>query len=1800
MEKKLKQIFLFALLSLIVISPRAYALENDTGPVEEKLELSSDLVLDEKEIVEDLEVYDGPRNPNFNRQESLSSGSSNKGLMVDPFSPDTEVKEEFSRQFSNFLPRKFDLRSQNRTTPVKDQGPNGSCWAFASYGSAESVLLPREFTDFSEKNMRNTHGYDWRPDQGGTHQVAAAYLARWSGPILERDEPYSPYDFRSPSGLRPVKELDEALYIPDTANGNNQAHLKRALMNYGASYTTVGANEYYTNKYIGSHYMPPNAGGYADHAVTIIGWDDDYPASNFKFRPPANGAWIVKNSWGSYWGNLNGYYYVSYYDKFIGRSNCVFSLKNKDRNKEIWQYDYLGMTSTIGNGRTAWFSNIFGPVQRDSEITEIGVFVPSAGMSYEVYVNTGFGSGSGFNNRKKVASGNFTYAGYQTVKFPGQRIARGSYFAPIVKFTSNGNYYPIPIEQPIRGYSSRASAQANQSFISYDGNYWMDLTSQRYNSNVSLKAFTRPVGSSPAPDVDPRPNPDPRPDPEPRPDPRPSLIKIESINFVTKTLELVPGDERTLTPSVLPANATNKRLNFTVSDPSVASVRDGRLKALNPGKARIEAISTDGSNKRAGFDLIVKDLNQGPKISYISLTPNNNSIGIGESYQLKATINPANAYNKDLVYESENPAIASVDKSGRVKGLKVGKTTIIAKAQDGSGKSQRAYVSVSQKSDPRQIKINSSINESGRRKLEVNAKDTLGRNLRYVRLRIEVKTPSGRLISKNLYTNYYGNASYDLSSSNFKEPGLYTVKIDASGTGYTGAKDELSFTVEDTRPSFDTNLSLSNDKIYNDGQISIDIACKNGAYAVSYADVDLTIELANGKVHKNTGRTNYYGKLTYTYKPEYEDGGVYKVKVKANKNGYKDSLAETSFTVEEKPSPYKLNLKLNKDKDSYKIGDRAVVDIGIENGLGQKMARQAVKVRVTGPNNFSYALTKYTNYYGQTQVFITPTNNMEPGAYKLIAEVDVNGYKGDIKEVDLNFLSEDEEENLPVEEKIFQKLETDEAEDLIEKNKDSDDFVILDVRTKAEYDESHIEGAINDDFYADGHKDFLKGLDKSKSYLVYCRTQNRSYKSAKIMEELGFGKIYWMNGGMTQWLKEGRPSIFPDFDKALDLDLKLDKVSYEPGSDISLDLISKDLDQNRVGEVKLGLMLYRNGKLISKEEAASDTNGESVFTLTAPEEAGHYDIKVLGKKQSYKSFEGYTSFKVGEEKSRLPYDQAGEKGYFGHLSQNDYEYKVLKENYGKNILQYKVKDRYMEDKKLYDLIDPNKKTVLVFGYPGCGPCVDMWEDMNKMDHKDYNFILVVTSVEDDGQKTVDFVDDVVREKGLSNLKDRIYYDASDKVWSSRLGLITTPNTLVLDEGGSLVNIGGKLGREDLLKIVAYDLGLDKEEDQGPKASLSLDLDKEKIGLGETVRMTARAKDPDSKDIYRARIRYRIEFPNGEFETGVYDRIANSLGTTVLSFTSDESSPDGEYTITAELIGSGYECPIAKKTFVVEKQKPTGVLLDLSTDKESYTPGEIIKMTLKAKTEDGRPQAYQPLRFSLTFPDGKTYNYDRQTDRYGQALLTYTTVAQSPQGSYTIKARMQSGEEAEVGFSLGASDKDPYEPNDPYKPDEPQGFLSFDERDKRGDFSHIRSNDLYSKLRSVYGSDLSSYSLSSMSGSSIRIGQIMDGSRPTVIALGYPSCGGCQSSWRQIGPMNKSSFNFIEAMTTNNPSEISTTLSRLGLGYMENDFYYNGRNLFNLINSNYVPVLLYLDKEGKLVNVSYFNSTSEMLSIVRSI
>jgi C1A family cysteine protease len=385
-------------------------------------------------------------------------------------------------------PASYDLRTLGGVTPVRDQGSCGSCWTFGTYGSLESWVKERETAlDFSENNLKNYHGFDWGPCDGGNEDMSTAYLTRRSGPVSEADDPYHDWDDRPSPGGPPQK------YVEDVWRFSDSTGIKNAIMTQGALSTSMYMDGAYYNSGTYTYYY--SGTNVVNHGVTVIGWDDDKAVPG----APGNGAWIIKNSWGTSFGQA-GYFYVSYYDSRAVKEAAAFidAVPVTDY-VTIYQYDPLGQTSAVGySGQTAWGANIFTPSQ-NGYLGAIGTTFLSNNTSYEISVYDNFGSGQFSSQLGSTVTGTATYAGYYTIPLPALvPLISGNSFGVVVKYTTPGNNYPVPVEEPFSDYSSAATASAGQSYISSSGITFTDITSYFANTNINIKALTVPLYTVPS------------------------------------------------------------------------------------------------------------------------------------------------------------------------------------------------------------------------------------------------------------------------------------------------------------------------------------------------------------------------------------------------------------------------------------------------------------------------------------------------------------------------------------------------------------------------------------------------------------------------------------------------------------------------------------------------------------------------------------------------------------------------------------------------------------------------------------------------------------------------------------------------------------------------------------------------------------------------------------------------------------------------------------------------------------------------------------------------------------------------------------------------------------------------------------------------------------------------------------------------------------------------------------------------------------------------------------------------------
>jgi C1A family cysteine protease len=429
-----------------------------------------------------------------------------------------DLTEETADIQANGLPATYDLRALGRVTGVRDQGSCGSCWAFATYGSLESYLLPSQTWDFSEQNMLNSNLWDPGHCDGGNANMAMAYLSRWAGPVNERADPYSISTLLSPPNLKVRKHVQDMYFIPGISASGDNKNIKTAIMNYGGVYSLMYMNEKAPSLYnsaTASYYldfgyvMSQDSWLFPNHAVTLVGWDDTYGRNKFATPAPGDGAYIAKNSWGTGFGQ-NGYFYISYYDFLIGETNVVFTAEPLKDYRHEYQWDELGMVGALGLAKvdeygvpyysdTAYFGNVFTAVDRE-EVASVSFYTTTENTAYtaSIYTNPSDNGPVSGTGPQVTKSGSFEFAGYHTVKFDTTvPVTSGQKFSVVVQVTSTSGYpYLVPAEFAWPGLTSRAVAGSGESFVSVDGAIWRDTAIDIGDNpplNVCLKAFTMPA-----------------------------------------------------------------------------------------------------------------------------------------------------------------------------------------------------------------------------------------------------------------------------------------------------------------------------------------------------------------------------------------------------------------------------------------------------------------------------------------------------------------------------------------------------------------------------------------------------------------------------------------------------------------------------------------------------------------------------------------------------------------------------------------------------------------------------------------------------------------------------------------------------------------------------------------------------------------------------------------------------------------------------------------------------------------------------------------------------------------------------------------------------------------------------------------------------------------------------------------------------------------------------------------------------------------------------------------------------------
>ncbi|WP_295618978.1 C1 family peptidase [uncultured Methanobrevibacter sp.] len=324
------------------------------------------------------------------------------------------------------MPSSFNLADHGWVTSVKSQGHTGLCWDFAAIAVVESAVKKAtgKELDLSENHLKNmiaeysSYGWDRDPNEGGSKWTSFPYFINALGPVLEATEPLKTF------GFSPL--LENVLLVSNIVNLSrdrdfplDNSHIKQAIMDYGAIRASMNAD--YHNGYNYYSYKETTT----NHAVAIVGWDDNYDKKKFGNNCPENGAWIAKNSWGKNSGK-DGYIYISYYDKSFAYEDLIYVVFNNTMKFDrIYQYDYGLYRDEICPDSYVAYKNVYTSIN-DEDIGAVSTFFyGNTNWTVSVYVG---------DKLQHKQSGWTEDVGYFTINLDKQiRVKKGQNFSVAIE-----------------------------------------------------------------------------------------------------------------------------------------------------------------------------------------------------------------------------------------------------------------------------------------------------------------------------------------------------------------------------------------------------------------------------------------------------------------------------------------------------------------------------------------------------------------------------------------------------------------------------------------------------------------------------------------------------------------------------------------------------------------------------------------------------------------------------------------------------------------------------------------------------------------------------------------------------------------------------------------------------------------------------------------------------------------------------------------------------------------------------------------------------------------------------------------------------------------------------------------------------------------------------------------------------------------------------------------------------------------------------------------------------------------------
>lgn len=417
---------------------------------------------------------------------------------------------------------------------TRDQGAYETCWAFSAIGLAEFDLINDGAADktidlsemqhvyFSYHNAEDVFGGtygdslgvtgDYR-QFGGNLYYCSRTLLQWEGVTNEADVPYTKIQSLGALGKEYAFSKDVAhlqnVYIINIHK--NPDAVKKEIMNHGSAgigYYAGGDNytknvydttTVYNGEMVSTFYCPVKKD--PNHAVNIVGWDDNFPASGFTNKPQGDGAWYIRNSWTDISGNeLYSYFWLSYYDKSLEDEAWIFDMEPADNYDFNYQYDGCPLVYNAANFPTS--ANVFKVQGAGNELLKaVSITVnenTNVPYTIKIYANLTNPSKPRSGVLAAKVTGKTSYAGTYTIPLKtAVSMPKGTYYSVVVELGKKKAGIDMEIAGRGNGLVSKAYADYNQSLVYYQG-AWEDLADLDTIGigNLCIKGFTTKTGTT--------------------------------------------------------------------------------------------------------------------------------------------------------------------------------------------------------------------------------------------------------------------------------------------------------------------------------------------------------------------------------------------------------------------------------------------------------------------------------------------------------------------------------------------------------------------------------------------------------------------------------------------------------------------------------------------------------------------------------------------------------------------------------------------------------------------------------------------------------------------------------------------------------------------------------------------------------------------------------------------------------------------------------------------------------------------------------------------------------------------------------------------------------------------------------------------------------------------------------------------------------------------------------------------------------------------------------------------------------